>query len=118
MSSIEISNMQFYAHHGCFGEEREIGTHFRVDVKMQVDTLRAQRTDNIDDTVNYLLVYQSIKQQMMIASHLLEHVADRIASRILDEFRLVEHVQVKVSKLNPPLGGKMDSVSLTIEKGR
>lgn len=118
MALIEISNMRFYAYHGCFGEEREIGTHFCVDVKMQVDTAIAQRTDNIEDTVNYLSVYQSVKQQMMIASHLLEHVADRIASRVLDEFLMVEYVQVKVSKLNPPLGGKMDAVSLTVEKRR
>lgn len=118
MSFIEISNMQFYAFHGCFDEEQKIGTPFRVDLRLQVDTSVAQHSDNINDTVNYLSVYQTVKQQMMIASHLLEHVADRIASRILDQFVGVEHVQVKISKLNPPLGGQMDCVSLIIEKKR
>lgn len=118
MAFIDIKNMEFYAFHGCFSEERNIGTHFRVSLHMQVDTEIAQKSDSIDDTVNYLSVYQTVKRQMMVPSRLLENVADRIATSVLSEFPSVEFVSVKVSKLNPPLGGKMESVSLTIEKFR
>lgn len=118
MSFIDITNMRFYAFHGCFDEEQKIGTNFRVDLRLKVNTTQAQRSDSINDTVDYLSVYQTVRQQMEIASHLLEHVADRIASRVLDEYPRVEQVRVCISKLNPPLGGQMDSVSLTIEKER
>ena len=118
MSVIEINNMEFYAFHGCFPEERGIGTRFSVDLSMLVDTTIAQSSDNIDDTVNYLTAYQLVKAQMEIPSHLLEHVADRIANALLEGFDRIEHVSVKVSKLNPPLGGKMDSVSVTVDKNR
>ncbi|MBP5189985.1 MAG: dihydroneopterin aldolase [Bacteroidales bacterium] len=118
MSFIDIENMEFYAFHGCFVEERSVGTRFRVNLRMKVDTSKAQLSDNIDDTVNYLSVYQSVKSEMDKPSHLLENVADRIASRILAEYDAVEYVSVKVSKLNPPLGGKMEGVSITIEKIR
>ncbi|MBP5548070.1 MAG: dihydroneopterin aldolase [Bacteroidales bacterium] len=118
MAYIEIEDMQFYAYHGCFDEESQIGTNFRVDIKIQTDTTVAQSSDNIDDTVNYLEIYQSVKRQMSIRSHLLENVADRIASAVLSDFPLVEHIWVKVTKLNPPLGGKMYGVSLAIEKER
>ena len=118
MSVIEIENMEFYAFHGCFAEEAAIGTHFSVDLCAELDTSKAQQTDSIDDTVSYLDIYQSVKRQMEVPSHLLEHVAERIVNAVLEEFSPITHVRVKVKKLNPPLGGKMKSVSLTIEKSR
>lgn len=118
MSFIDIENMEFYAFHGCFAEERAIGTRFRVDLRLEADTMRAQQSDDIDDTVNYLSVYQTVKREMATPSHLLEHVADRIATAVMAEYVAVSHVTVRVTKLNPPLGGKIGGVSLTIEKQR
>jgi len=106
--------MRFYAHHGCFEQERVIGTHFRVDVAFETDTSRAEVSDNIGDTVSYLDVYQVVKREMEIPSNLLEHVARRIGEGIRNGFPSVEAVTVKVSKLNPPLGGQMESVSVEV----
>ena len=106
--------MRFYAHHGCFNQERVIGTHFRVDLSITTDTSKAEVSDNIDDTVSYLEVYQVVKAEMMKPSHLLEHVARRMGERVLADFPSVDNVMVKVSKLNPPLGGQMDSVSVEL----
>jgi dihydroneopterin aldolase len=106
--------MRFYAHHGCFEQERVIGTHFRVDVAFETDTSRAEVSDNIGDTVSYLDVYQVVKREMEIPSNLLEHVARRIGEGIRNGFPSVEAVMVKVSKLNPPLGGQMESVSVEV----
>ncbi len=114
MSEIAIEGMDFYAFHGCFSEEQAIGTHFRVDVWLETDTAKAQLSDNIDDTVNYLNVYQTVKEQMMQPSHLLEHVADRIGRSLLSEFPPIEQVRVKVTKMNPPLGGHIEGVSLSV----
>ncbi len=110
--------MSFYAYHGCFEEEQKIGTHFRVDLAMQVDTAVAQKSDNLNDTVNYLSVYQEVKKQMAIPSHLLEHVVDRIGDTMLNKFPTVEHVTIRLTKLNPPLGGQMEGVGVEITKQR
>ena len=118
MAVITINDMRFYAHHGCFEQERVIGTHFRVDLTFRTDTSKAEVSDNIADTVSYLDVYQVVKAEMMTPSHLLEHVARRVGERVLSDFPAVEDVTVKVSKLNPPLGGQMDSVSVEIEMER
>lgn len=118
MSLIAINGMQFYAFHGCFSEEQSIGTRFRVDVVFETDTAEAQKSDNISDTVSYLDVYRALKEEMEIPSHLLEHVADRMGERILKDFPRVENVEVTVSKMFPPLGGQMDSVSVKITKAR
>ena len=78
--------MHFYAHHGCFEQERAIGTHFRVDLTFKTDTSKAEVSDNIDDTVSYLDVYQVVKSEMLQPSHLLEHVARRVGERVLSVF--------------------------------
>ena len=116
MGVICYSNMLFYAHHGCFEQERVIGTHFRVDMRITTDTSRAEVSDNISDTVNYLEVYQVVKAQMEIPSNLLEHVARRIGDAVKQGFPPVESVWVRVCKLNPPLGGQMDWVGVEIER--
>ena len=118
MARITLEGMRFYAFHGCFEEERRIGTHFEVNVAFETDTRKAQKSDEIADTVSYLEVYHTVRREMMKPSHLLEHVADRIGEALLQEYPAVTAVDVKVSKLNPPLGGKLDAVSVAITKDR
>ena len=118
MGRIAIENMRFYSHHGCFEQERVIGTNFRVDLWLETDTARAERSDRLEDTINYLAVYQVVKQEMAVPSRLLEHVARRIGDGVLAGFAAVDAVVVKVSKLNPPLGGQMEAVSVEIEVRR
>lgn len=118
MALIELNDMRFYSHHGCFDEERRIGTHFRVDLAFTTDTSRAEISDNIADTVSYLDVYQVVKREMATPSHLLEHVARRVGEAVLAQFADTMTVKVKVYKLNPPLGGQLESVSVQIELSR
>ena len=107
--------MRFYAHHGCFEEERAIGTHFLVDLQLETDTKTAEVSDSISDTVNYLEVYQVVKHEMDVPSNLLENVAHRVGKAVLIQFPDIKNIVVKVSKLNPPLGGQMESVSVEVE---
>lgn len=115
MSIISIEGMEFFAYHGCFKEEQVIGTKFRCDLFLEVDTTKAEQTDNLSDTVNYQEVYQVLKVEMAVKSKLLEYVGHRILKSIKEKFPQVEHVRLKIRKLNPPLGGKMDFVSIELE---
>jgi dihydroneopterin aldolase len=115
MAVISIEGMEFFAYHGCFAEEQLIGTWFVVDLFLDLDTTTAEASDNLEDTVNYLAVYQLVKREMMINSKLLEHVGRRVITAVKEEFSMVTHARIKVRKMNPPLGGKMDFVSLTLE---
>lgn len=114
MGRIAINDMRFYAHHGCFEQERAIGTHFRVDLAFTTDTSKAEVSDNIADTVSYLDVYQTVKREMRQPSNLLEHVARRVGEAVLADYPAVDEVTVRVYKLNPPLGGQMHSVSVEL----
>ena len=115
MSVISIEGMEFFAYHGCFKEEQVIGTKFRCDLFLEVDTTKAEHTDNLHDTVNYQEVYEMVKEEMKTKSKLLEHVGRRILDQVKNKFPQVTHARLKIRKLNPPLGGKMDFVSLELE---
>ena len=113
-SCIFIEGMEFYAHHGCFAEERTIGTWFKVDLYLYTDTLQAQLSDNLDATVNYAEVYNKVKEEMGVSSKLMEHVARRIADRIFRDYPGVEKLRIRLQKLNPPLGEKIKSAGAEI----
>ncbi|GHT12631.1 hypothetical protein AGMMS4956_07540 [Bacteroidia bacterium] len=114
MTTIMLDGMEFYAHHGCFAEEQQVGTQFVVNVSFAADIEQAAATDDIRNTVNYIAVYQLVKAQMAITSRLIEHVAHRIATSIIEQFALVQRVEVKIAKLNPAVGGQMRQSAATV----
>jgi len=118
MSTIAIEGMEFYSYHGHFEEEAVIGTKFNLDLYLETDTSKAELSDNLDDTVNYLAVYQVVKEQMDNSSYLIEHVARRILDEVMKAFPTIEFAELKFRKMNPPLGGQMESVSITLQAGR
>ncbi|HEY9124857.1 MAG TPA: dihydroneopterin aldolase [Bacteroidales bacterium] len=114
----ELEKMEFFAFHGCFSEERVIGNRYHVWLSYMTDISKAASTDNIYDTVNYIDIYKTIQQEMAITSHLIEHVANRIANCLFEKFNAIDAVKLKLQKLNPSMGGHMHAVSITIEKSR
>ncbi|HIS34331.1 MAG TPA: dihydroneopterin aldolase [Candidatus Avirikenella pullistercoris] len=112
---IEIENMEFYAYHGCYKEEKVVGNRFIVYMKLETDVEKASVSDDVKDTVSYLEVYQVVKEQMEIGSNILEHVARRILSAVVDKFPQIDYALVKISKMNPPLGGQIERVSVTMD---
>jgi len=114
MGFIQIEKMEFYAYHGHYEEEQLIGGHFLVDIKLETDCTKSAETDNLKDALDYQKVYQTIKDEMVIKSHLLENICKRILDKLFLEFSELENAEVKIRKLNPSMGGKMDNVSVTL----
>ncbi len=116
MSKILLENMEFFAYHGCFKEEQIIGNQFVVNLELETPTDAAETSDHLTDTLNYQEVYNIVGKQMQQKSHLLEHVGRRILDALIEKFPEIEYVRVKVSKMHPPMGGKMKCVSLEMER--
>jgi len=116
MGLIQIENMEFYAFHGHFKEERIVGNKFLVNLTIETDMEKPQGSDNLKDAVNYQRAYEIVKQQMEIKSHLLEHIAGRILDALYEEMAGIKKATVKVSKMNPPMGGKIGSVSVILSR--
>jgi 7,8-dihydroneopterin aldolase/epimerase/oxygenase len=114
MAQISIEGMEFFAYHGCFKEEQIIGTRFIVDLFLETDTHEAEMTDDLHKTVNYQAVYGFVREEMGVKSKLLEHVGRRILNRITKEFPRVTACRIKISKMNPPVGGVVERVSVEL----
>ncbi|MDR2868120.1 MAG: dihydroneopterin aldolase [Bacteroidales bacterium] len=113
--TITLKEMEFYAYHGCFHEEKIIGTRFNVDAVLECDVHEAALTDDINKTVNYQSVHAEIKKIIDQSSNILESIAYRIHTQLLSAFPLIKKATVTVYKLNPSIGGKTQSVSVTVE---
>jgi dihydroneopterin aldolase len=113
---IEIENMEFFAHHGCYEAERTKGNTFLVSLKIETDMTLACESDNIIDAVNYQTAYSIVKDEMMIPSNLLENVSFRILNALYDKMTDIKRATVTVAKLNPALGGKVEKTSVTLSK--
>jgi dihydroneopterin aldolase len=114
MGTVEIEGMRFYAYHGHFEAERVVGNEFQVDVQLETDCEAAATSDNLEDALNYQAVYDLIKREMQVKSHLLERVAGRILDALFNEFPSIQKAKIKVSKLNPPMGGQIEKASVTL----
>lgn len=118
MGLIKLKNIKVYAYHGCLVEEKKIGSDYRVDLKIKANLNTSAISDRLGDTVDYVHLNLIVKEEMAIRSKLLEHAAERILVRILDELPLVQKATVDVSKINPPIGGNVEMVTITRTKIR
>jgi dihydroneopterin aldolase len=118
MGIIKVENIRVYAYHGCLKEETKIGSDYRVDVKVKADLQKSVTTDDLNDTVDYVLLNKIVVEEMAIPSALLEHVAKRILDRIFTEDKLVTLATVAVSKINPPIGGDVEMVTIELNQKR
>ena len=116
MDEIVLEDIKIYAFHGCMKEETSIGSDYIINLNVKADLKDAAISDQIKDTVNYVDLLKIVNEEMAINSKLLEHVAERIVSRILRTMKMVNNVQVKVAKQNPPINGNISAVAI-IRKG-
>jgi 7,8-dihydroneopterin aldolase/epimerase/oxygenase len=114
MGTISLEGIEFYSFHGCYKEEQIIGSKFIVDLSIETDCGKPSETDNINDALNYQEVFEIIKNEMSVKSHLLENIAKRIIDSICNNFSQIDKITVKISKINPPITGKMDRVSVIL----
>ena len=118
MARIALENMRFRAHHGLHEEERLIGTNFTLDVHIDAQTyaaavIKEHDTEKVVNTVDYALVYDICCIEMGKPQLLLETVIKRITYRLKEHFPNMHAIEIKLSKLNPPLGGIVGSASIT-----
>ena len=118
MSKIILENMEFHAKHGVLSHEKHYGNTFIVNLELEVNMDIAQISDRLEDTLNYQQLYDIIADQMEKPSNLLEHAAHITAARLMNHFPAINCLKIRVSKLNPPLGGKVGSVSVEKEMKR
>ncbi|WKZ58981.1 MAG: dihydroneopterin aldolase [Cyclobacteriaceae bacterium] len=115
---VALEGLEFHAFHGVYPHERESGNWFEVDIAVETDFSAAAFEDDLSGTVNYETLFAIVKEEMDKPSKLLETVAGKIIDDILQELPVVHSVDIKISKVNPPIGGKCKRATVQVFKKR
>nr|WP_297308175.1 dihydroneopterin aldolase [uncultured Flavobacterium sp.] len=118
MGIIKLKNIRVFTNHGCLVEESKIGSDYRVDLEIEADLKKSAQTDELADTVDYVHLNKIVVEEMAIRSKLLEHVAKRIIDRTFKEIPQVTRIVLEVSKINPPIGGDVEQVTILMQESR
>jgi len=116
MDVIRLKRMVFYGYHGVSAPEKETGRRFEVDCELEADLAAPGSSDQLTDTVDYVAVYNSIREIVEgKAFSLIEKLALAIADRLLDSFP-VYRVTVRVRKMIPPIPGNIDHIEIEVSR--
>ncbi len=112
---IGLEGMEFYAYHGVYAEEQKIGGRYVVDVWVQTDATLAEMQDDLNGTINYELIFNAVQQNMQSSVHLIEHLARKIMNSIQEFVSKEDKIKIKIRKINPPLGAKVEASVVEME---
>ena len=114
MGLITVEGIRVFAYHGHLPEEAVLGGHFIVNVWVTADTSEVEKTDDLNDTIDYVRIIEIVKEQMAIRANMIEVPAKRIVNAILPLHK-VQKVKVEVEKIQPPIDATFDKISVTTE---
>jgi len=113
---LRLRNMRFFAYHGLFPQEGELGQRFEVDLEIHRDFAAAGRSDQVEDTIDYQRVYQLVEEvvtrrRFKLVEALAEHLAQAVG-QALAPVRLT----VRVRKPHPPVAAHFDGVEVELQR--
>ena len=111
---IVLQRMEFRALHGCYELERKVGNRFTVDLEITACLGDAAAEDSVEQTVNYLTVYEVVSLQMRITQRTIERVAMNIIEAVYASFRQVRHGMIRVRFLILFSMSRVSKVFLTV----
>jgi 7,8-dihydroneopterin aldolase/epimerase/oxygenase len=114
MFTINLHNLIFHAFHGVHDEEKISGNIFEVNVSIDFDPDKPITL--LEHTINYATVYEIIKKRMLLATPLLETLAQELTQEIYDFDNRIKTISVSVEKKNPPISNMEGSVSVHYKK--
>lgn len=115
---ISLEGLEFHAYHGVYAHERSSGNKFEVDIAVEATLNETVLQDDLSGTINYETLYGLVKTEMEKPSKLLETVGYAIANSVLNSLSDVQHVEIKISKFNPPIGGVCKKATVMVSQGR
>ena len=114
MHSVHLDKLRFFAYHGLHEEEAIAGAEFEVN--LSIDFKQDDPIKKISDTINYVDVYELIKLVFQEPVHLMETLAEEITKRIGLLDNRVSAVNIRITKLNPPIPNFSGNVSVSFSK--
>jgi dihydroneopterin aldolase len=113
--TITLEEMEFRAYHGCYDLEQKVGNHFVVNISITTELGCVADEDAVEKAVNYLAVYEITREVMRHTCRTIESVAQNIIAAVRERYPQIVDMECRVTKVAPPLGGKVGRVSVTLK---
>ena len=114
MYTIYLNNLHFHGYHGLFEEEKIIGNEFMVNVEIGLSN--EQKIDEINQTIDYSMVYKIIQDNMNIPTPLLETLVANISNAIYVYDNRIKEISIKIEKKHPPIQNFTGNVAVSFKK--
>ena len=114
MNCIKVHGIRTFSFHGCLEEEKIIGGNYIVNVEVDCDFKTAAKHDDLSKTIDYVAIKEIVVKQMSIRSKLIESVAYNIVHEIKENLSMANNCRVEIKKINPPIDGDIDYVSVVV----
>lgn len=112
---IKISSARFFAHHGLYEEERKVSNEFVVDLEVSFQP-EANPITKMNETINYIKLYELIKKHMLPSQDLIETIAMNIVNAIHDQYAQVKKISITITKKYPPVINFSGNVAVSYVK--
>lgn len=117
MDKMFIRNLQLFANHGVFQEEKTLGQLFEISLEIDIDLKTAGKSDDLAMSVNYGLVCKKTRDIFTEKTYdLIETAASHIAQELLAEYKTFKGVKVFLKKPWAPIMMNLDTVEIMIER--
>ncbi|MBQ9609234.1 MAG: 2-amino-4-hydroxy-6-hydroxymethyldihydropteridine diphosphokinase [Lachnospiraceae bacterium] len=117
MDKIIIKDLEIFAYHGVYEDEKRKGQTFIITAELSLDIRDAGMTDDLNKTVNYAEVCELIKGVMLEEKYnLIEAAAENIANTILIKYDKIKTVRIIVGKPEAPINMSFDTVCVDITR--
>ena len=91
-----------------------MGNEFEVNAAVTVAA--GQRVTELHETVNYVSIYNIIKQKMDIPTQLLETVVQDIAEAVYESDNRILSINISIRKLHLPISNFTGNASVSLVK--
>lgn len=116
MNSVSVKGIKSFGYHGCLKEEAAIGGEFITDIVVYTEFKGAAKKDDLNKTIDYVAINQIVEEEMAKRSKLIETVGYRIHKRLKKLSKDITRITIEVKKINPPINGNVDYVSILIDQ--
>jgi len=115
MVTIELHNIRIHAYHGLYEGEEKTGSPYEVNLKIMYEEGNV-KFEELKNTINYVEVFEIVKQRMKIATPLLEKLAEGIIRKLKHQYPFATEVIISIYKLEPPIENIQGKIGVTMHK--
>lgn len=114
MLYIHLHKLRFRSFHGLYEEERVVGNDYEIDLSVGFEPGLLPIKD-IGQTLNYVALFEIVKQRMSVPTPLLETIITEISDEIRQKYPVVAKISISLKKLFPPINNFEGAVGVSFE---